>query len=122
MISPFPRRELLQRVGLAVLSHLIPRTTSAVTPSIALSRPEFAIGDLIARDWEGDEDEDAPGFATDFGEVVGLCYLPEDSHCYPRHTWVYYIRWTRSTCSTCSFPCFDGEPTAGNTLRLVSHG
>jgi hypothetical protein len=86
-----------------------------------LPEPEFAIGDLVAQDWEGDEDEDAPQSATDFGEVMGLCYLPESGHYYPRHTWVYYIYWTHSTCGQSSYPCFEGTPSAGNELRLVGH-
>ncbi|NQE38203.1 hypothetical protein [Microcoleus asticus] len=116
----FPRRELLQGLAAVGLPFLVPRVQPASPSKRPL--PVFNIGDLVAQDWEGNEDEDAPQSATDFGEVVGLCYLPEDGSYYPRDTWVYYIYWTHSTCSECSYPCFDGEPTAGNTLRLVSHG
>lgn len=118
----FPRRELLQRLASAALLHLVPRPQPMATAFRGVSRPQFAIGDLVALDWEGNEEEDAPQFATDFGKVVGLCHLPDDSHyCYPPGTWLYYIYWTHSTCSGCSYPIFEGEPTEGSTLRLVSH-
>jgi len=117
----FPRRELLQRLASAALLCLVPRP-QPLSSHPALPKPKFAIGDLVALDWEGNEEEDAPQFATDFGKVVGLCHLPEDDYYHPRNTWVYYIYWTHSTCSACSYPCFEGEPTAGDTLRLVKHG
>lgn len=117
----FPRRELLQKAASAALLPFLARLQPA-TPSSKFPKPKFAIGDLIASDWEGDEDEDAPQSATDYGEVVGLCYLPEDGSYYPRHTWVYYIYWTHSTSSACfCYPCFDGEMTEGSALRLVRH-
>ena len=117
----FPRRELLQKVVSAAVLCLIPRPQPVTPPLGGFPKPEFAIGDLVALDWEGNEEEDSPQFATDFGKVVGLCYLPEDGYYYPHNTWVYYIYWTHSTCSACSYPCFEGEPAAGDTLRLVSH-
>ncbi len=132
-VFTFPRRELLQKVlsvaSLCLVARPQPAAASpspqpAAIPPTPSKRPlpEFNIGDLVALDWEGNEEEDAPQFATDFGEVVGLCHLPDDGHYYPRGTWVYYIYWTHSTCSGCAYPCFEGEPAAGNTLRLVSHG
>ncbi len=116
----FSRRGLLQGLAAVGLPFLVPRVEPATSPG-ERPLPEFKIGDLIAQDWEGNEDEDAPQSATDFGEVVGLCYLPQDGSYYPRNTWVYYVYWTHSTCSECSYPFFDGEMTAGNTLRLVNH-
>jgi len=116
-----PRRGLLQGLAAATLPFLVP----LVQPAFVANKrplPKFNIGDLIALDWEGNEDPDAPQSATDFGEVVGLCYLPEDYAYYPNNTWVYYIYWTHSTCSECSYPFFEGEPATGDTLRLVSHG
>lgn len=130
------RRELpgkLFAIGVAFL--LLPKSLPSKTPSQLTepqsepqseplrtkSQPAFKIGDLVATDWEGDEDEDAPQSATDFGEIVGMCYLPEDGLYYSRHTWVYYVYWTHSTSNTCLYPCFDGEMIEGNALRLVNH-
>lgn len=83
-------------------------------------QPEFKIGDLVAYDWEPDDD-DAPEFATDFGEVMGMRWVPKpDGHCSAVNTWVYYIRWTHSSCpDILSEPCYDGEPTYSSDLRLV---
>jgi hypothetical protein len=83
--------------------------------------PEFKIGDLVASDWEPDEeDDDAPDSATDFGEVLGMRWVPESESGFAPNTWVYYIYWTHSTsdCYSC-YPCYDGEPTRGCDLRLV---
>lgn len=85
-------------------------------------QPEFKIGDLVAYDWEPDDD-DAPEFATDFGEVMGMRWVPEpDGHCLlARNIWVYYIKWTHSTCpDILREPSYDGEPTYSSDLRLVS--
>jgi hypothetical protein len=82
--------------------------------------PEFKIGDLVASDWEPDEeDDDAPDSATDFGEVLGMRWLPEAESCFAANTWVYYVWWTHSTCDGTCYPCYDGEPTRGCDLRLV---
>lgn len=85
--------------------------------------PEFAIGDLVASDWLDEFDEEA----TDFGEVVGLCYLPEckssfrDRNCLSTNRWAYYIYWMHSTCGCdSSYPCFDGEPVSVEELRRVA--
>ena len=129
----FARRDFLQKAASVALPFIFLRPQpAAASPSpqpAAVSPspnkrplPEFKIGDLVAQDWEeDDEDEDAPQFSTDFGEVVGLCYVPEEGSYYPPHVWIYYIHWTRSTSDCCSYPCFDGEPTVGSELRLVSH-
>ncbi|MEG4281359.1 hypothetical protein QUA62_28435 [Microcoleus sp. MON1_C1] len=118
----FARRDFLQKAASAALPFLFLRPQpAAATPLNKRPSPEFAIGDLVAQDWEGDEDEDAPQFSTDFGEVVGLCYVPKKGSYLSPHVWVYYIYWTRSTSDCCSYPCFDGEPTVGSELRLVSH-
>lgn len=80
-------------------------------------QPKFKIGDLVAQDWE-DEDDVA---ATDFGQVFGMCYFPEAQSCFPEKSWVYYINWTSSTSGAeNSFPCYDGEGTRECDLKLVS--
>jgi hypothetical protein len=81
--------------------------------------PEFKIGDLVAEDWVDEFDENA----TDFGEVRGLSYLPENGGYYPANTWVYYVHWTRTTCGCdSSYPCYDDtQPITGDRLRLVNH-
>jgi len=83
--------------------------------------PEFQIGDLVASDWEPDDD-DAPDWATDYGEVLGMRWLPQPEGTWaPAHTWVYYINWTHGTCgSEVCYPPYDGEPTRACDLRLVS--
>ncbi len=119
----FPRRDLLQKVSSAVLPFLVLRKASSVVPPLERRPlPEFNIGDLVASDWLDEFDENV----TDFGEVVGLCYVPKHEN-YLRdrkglvvNTWAYYIYWTHSTCGCeFSFPCFDGEPSALDELRLV---
>lgn len=78
--------------------------------------PKFSIGDLVAENWIDEFDNEV----TDFGEIMGLCYLPEDDFDYPAHTWVYFVYWTRTTCGAdSSYPCFSGVPTKGDELRLI---
>ena len=114
----FPRRELLQRLASAALLCLLPCPQPA-THLKRLPEPEFAIGDLIASDWEPDDD-DAPDSVTDFGEVLGMRWLPEaESSFVAAKTWVYFVRWTHSTIGASS--CYDGEPSRACDLRLVSH-
>ena len=119
----FFRRQLFQRVAATVPFLVLPKT-SLVPYFGSRPLPKFNIGDLVASDWIDDEDEDA----TDFGEVVGLCYIPRhenflrDRKGLLENSWAYYIYWTRSTHGPdISFPCFDGEPIAPDELRLVSH-
>src|SRR4028118_730043 len=89
-------------------------------PKSSYPPPEFKMGDLVASDWEPDEeDDDAPDSATDFGEVLGMRWLPEAESCFAANTWVYYIWWTHSTWDGTAYPCYDGEQTRGCDLRLV---
>jgi hypothetical protein len=79
-------------------------------------QPKFKIGDLIAQDWVGEFGEN---FA-DFGEILGARFLPVGNSCYPASIWLYYVRWTHSTCNLDSlYPCYDGEATRECDLRLV---
>jgi hypothetical protein len=84
------------------------------------SPPEFNIGDLVASDWEPDDD-DAPEFATDYGVILGMRWMPEaEGNWTPAHTWVYYVYWTHGTCgSDICYPCYGGESTRACDLRLV---
>ncbi len=111
------RRELLAKslaIGAAVL---LPQPQS----KFSYPPPEFNIGDLVAYDWEPDkEDDDAPDSTTDFGEVLGMRWLPEAESCFAANTWVYYVWWISSTCGGTCFPCYDGEATRGCDLRLIS--
>jgi hypothetical protein len=112
------RRELLGKVSAIGAGSLLPKPR----PQPLYPLPEFKIGDLVAYDWEPDDD-DAPEFATDFGEVLGMRWVPEpDGHCLAANTWVYFVRWTHSTCPGILLkPCYDGEPTYSSDLRLVKH-
>ncbi len=110
------RRELLAKslaLGAAALLPE-PQSKSKYPP------PEFNIGDLVAADWEPDDDN-APKIATDYGEILGMRWLPEPEGSWAlAHTWVYYVYWTSGTCgSDICYPCYDGEPTRACDLRLV---
>lgn len=114
--SALSRRELLGKSLTIGAVFLLPESQ----PNSSYPLPEFKIGDLVASDWEPDEEDyDAPEFATDFGEVLGMRWLPEAESCFAANTWVYYVWWTHSTCDGTCYPCYDGEPTRGCDLRLV---
>lgn len=112
------RRELPGKLfAIAVATVTASRSPEALVPK-PYPLPEFKIGDLIAEDWLDEFDEDA----TDFGEVRGICYLPQKDGSLPANSWVYLVNWTRTTCGCdSSYPCYDGHPVAGNRLRLVNH-
>jgi len=111
------RRELpgkLFAIGVAML-------LSELQPKSSYPLPEFKIGDLVASDWEPDEeDDDVPDSVTDFGKVLGMRWLPEAESGLDAKTWVYYVWWTHSTIDGTCFPCYDGESTRECNLRLVS--
>jgi len=112
------RRELLGKSLAIGAVSLLPEPQ----PKSSYPSPEFKIGDLVAYDWEPDEeDDDAPDSATDFGEVLGMRWLPEAESCFAANTWIYYVWWTRSTCGGTCFPCYDGEATRACDLRLVTN-
>jgi hypothetical protein len=113
----FSRRELLGKLSVIGAALLLLKSQ----PKSSYPSPEFKIGDLVASDWEPDDD-DAPEFATDYGEVLGMRWMPQaEGNWTPAHTWVYYIYWTHGTCgSDICYPCYDGEPTRACDLRLVS--
>ena len=116
--SALSRRELLGKslaIGAASL-------LSKPQPKSSYPSPEFKIGDLVASDWEPDEeDDDASDSGTDFGEVLGMRYvLQPESGCWTAaNTWLYYVLWTHSTSDASCYPCYDGEPTRGCDLRLA---
>jgi hypothetical protein len=111
------RRELLGKISAIGVVSLLPKPQS----KFSYPSPEFKIGDLVASDWNPDEeDDDAPESATDFGEVLGMRWLPESESGLDAKTWVYYVWWTHSTISGTCFPCYDGESTRECDLRLVS--
>jgi hypothetical protein len=115
----FSRRDLLKKLSAISAVLLLPQN-SQFKSSYPL--PEFKIGDLVASDWmPGEEDWDAPSSATDFGEILGMRYVlePESAWVAP-NTWLYYVVWTHSTCNGTNYPCYDGEPTRGCDLRLIS--
>jgi hypothetical protein len=107
----------------------VPVTTTEVQPkpqpevpaTVTETQPKFKIGDLVAYDWQPDDD-DAPEFATDFGEVLGMRWVPEpDGYSLGTKTWVYFVRWTHSSCPGILLePSYDGELTESSALRLAS--
>lgn len=115
--SAFSRRSMMGKLfATAVATAATKRSAPKSFPS-----PKFQIGDSIASDWEDNEDEDAPDLGTDFGEILGMRWLPERESCYDAKTWVYFVRWTHSTIGASSaYPCYDGEPSRECDLRLVS--
>jgi hypothetical protein len=116
--SALSRRELLGKSLAIGAVSLLPKPQ----PKSSYPSPEFKIGDLVASDWEPDEeDDDAPDAGTDFGEVLGMRYVlqPESSGWVTANTWLYYVLWTHSTSDASCYPCYDGEPTRGCDLRLV---
>ena len=119
--SAFPRRELPGKLLAIGSLLLLPKPQSQPQPQSSYPSPKFHIGDLVAYDWEPDEeDDDIPDSATDFGEILGLRFVLEaDSSQVAANTWLYYVLWTHGTYEGC-YPCYDGEPTRGCDLRLVS--
>lgn len=115
------RRELLGKSASIALTAAAAKLPPKQPPTSKYPSPVFNIGDLVAQDWEPDDDDDAPESATDFGEILGMRWVPEpDGYCSIANTWVYYIRWTHSTCPGClPEPYCDGELTRGCDLRLV---
>lgn len=116
-VFTFPRRDFLQKAASAALPFLVPRSKPVDSFFGGRPLPQFKIGDLVAEDWLDEYDEDA----TDFGEVLGVRWLPEKQSSFPANTWVYYVYWTHSsTGSAYCYPCYDGEPTGAEQLRLVT--
>jgi len=117
----FFRRELFQKVAMVTLPFIIPGKPSSTLSLNGYPLPEFKIGDLIASDWaSGEDDDDAPDFATDFGEILGMRWLPEAESGLEANTWVYFVRWTHSTCGAdFCYPCYSGEPSRACDLRFV---
>jgi hypothetical protein len=114
------RRDLLGKSLAIGAVSLLPNPQPKPQPKSSYPPPDFKIGDLVASDWEPDEeDDDAPGSATDFGEVLGMRWLPKTESGFAANTWVYYVWWTHSTCDGTCYPCYDGEPTRGCDLKLV---
>jgi hypothetical protein len=110
------RRELLGKPSAIALAV----TAAKLLPQLSIPQsypsPKFNIGDLIAADWIDEFDNEV----TDFGQVLGLRYLPEPESIFLANTWVYYVWWTHSSSGPAScYPCYDGEPTSGYDLRLV---
>ena len=115
--SAYSRRSMLGKLfTTAVVTAAAKRSPNIPSPK-SYPLPEFNIGDLVASNWKGEFGEDV----VDFGEVLGVRYLPEAQSVFSANTWVYYIYWTHSTCG-CDFayPCYDGDPSAASELRLVS--
>ena len=99
---------------------------SASVETSAFSRrelPQFAIGDRVAEDWEADDARGVHHSATDFGEILGVRWVPEnaDEIWLPQNSWIYYVNWTHSTREAGIYPpYYDGEPSMEADLRLIS--
>jgi hypothetical protein len=121
------RREVLQKFALAPLPFFVPRARSIPLPLNKYPLPEFALGDLVAMDWADYDEEDNLGAGTEFGEIVGMCWIGEDKQYLatsplPANSWVYFVCWTGNTDgdSYC-YPCYDEDPFPVSELRRFNH-
>jgi hypothetical protein len=113
-----PRRGFLQKTASVALLFLASRSQLIVAALKGRALPKFSLGDKVATDWS----DDWGGHYLDFGEVVGLCYLP------PENTWIYYVNWTDTNCTDADirnchrYPVFfEGEAEITDRLRLVNY-
>jgi hypothetical protein len=115
------RRELLGKVSAIGAASLLPQSKVELLVPQKYPLPEFQIGDLVASDWIGDDDEDTPDSGTDFGEILGMRWVPQpDEFSLATNTWVYFVYWTHSTSGDYDwYPCYEGEPSNACDLRLV---
>jgi hypothetical protein len=113
----FSRRELPAKLFAIGAALLLPERQKVLVSQTEV-QPKFKIGDFIASDWVDEFDQDS----TDFGEIMGMRWVARpDSFSSSPKTWVYFVRWTRTTNGADSaYPCYDGEPTRECDLRLVS--
>jgi hypothetical protein len=111
------RRELPGKLFAIAGALLLPERQKVLVSETEV-QPKFRIGDLIASDWIDEFDQDS----TDFGEIMGMRWVAQpDSFSSSPKTWVYFVRWTRTTNGADSaYPCYDGEPSRECDLRLVS--
>jgi hypothetical protein len=114
----FPQRGFLQKTASVTLLFLASRSQLIVAALKGRALPKFSLGDKVATDWS----DDWGGHYLDFGEVVGLCYLP------PENTWIYYVNWTHTDCTDENiynpnhYPIFfEGESEITDRLRLVNY-
>jgi hypothetical protein len=114
----FPRRGFLQKIASVALLFLASRSQLIVAALKGRALPKFSLGDKVATNWS----DDWGGHYLDFGEVVGLCYLP------PENTWIYYVNWTHTDCTDDNiynpnhYPIFfEGESEITDRLRLVNY-
>jgi hypothetical protein len=63
----------LQKAALTALLFLASRSQLIVATLKGRSAPKFSLGDKVATDWS----DDWGRHFADFGEIVGLCYLPQ---------------------------------------------
>jgi hypothetical protein len=106
----------LHKAGSVTLLFLASRSQLIVAALKGRSAPQFSLGDKVATDWN----DDWGGHFADFGEIVGLCYLP------PENTWIYYVNWTHTSCTDPNigkgYPIFfEGESEITDRLRFVNH-
>jgi hypothetical protein len=105
----------LQKAASVALLFLASRSQLIVTALKGWALPKFSLGDKVATDWS----DDSGGHFADFGEVVGLCYLP------PENSWIYYVNWTHSNRTDGHHSCypifFEGEAETTDRLRLVDY-
>lgn len=116
------RRELPGKLFVIAGALLLPKSQRENSVTQTETQPKFKIGDLVASDWVDDDDDEAPDSGTDFGEILGMRWVPErESGCKP-NTWLYFVNWTQTTISgsLLSYPIYDGEPTRECDLRLAS--
>lgn len=120
------RRQLLQGLAFAPLPLLVPHVRPVALPLKNYPLPEFALGDLVAIDWEDAQDDIGSG--TDFGEIVGMRWVGDDkqwnsTNPLPVNSWVFFVCWTHTTSDhTSCYPCYDEDPYPASELRLSTAG
>ena len=110
-----PKKSPVSLVAIEAILEIMEESWDDTSQIAGRSAPKFSLGDKVATDWS----DDWGGHFADFGEIVGLCYLP------PENTWIYYVNWTHSNRTdghNNGYPIFfEGESEITDRLRFSNH-